>query len=191
MNTFLSFIASKDGIITIAGIILFGILVHFKDPYHPWINLLGRVGNFGIVAYILWRAAGEKIIQFFSQRKKNIVNKLQLLETQKNEAEKNLAAIQTRIALLSAEQEAILEESRIQAKKLKQHIVTEAQKEIEHIYKQTQQIIETDSKEIIQKLRSQLADQIVNIAEKELKNQLDMVNHFKLINNALTKVVLP
>lgn len=190
MNTFFSFILSKDGIITIAGIILFSILIHFTDPYHPWINLLGRVGNFSIFLYILWRATGKKIIQFFSQQKNNIIHKLQILELQKNEVEKNLAAIQERMALLSAEQEAIHEESRIQAEKLKKYMFNETQKEIEHIHKQTQKIIETESKEIAYNLRAQLADQIISKTEEELKHQLDMASHFKLIDNALTKVVL-
>lgn len=190
MNVLLSFIFSKDGLVIFIGLILFVIVSQFNDPYNPWLNLLGRIGNLCIFIYIIWRIAGKRIVYYFSQRRKNIADTLEDLARQQRDAEHSLANLQMQLTSLTTEKEAILAESHNQAERLKTLVLADTQKEIEEIHKQAQQALETESKKIIKALRTKLANEIVNHIEMELKSRLNTNMHLRLIDNSLEKVVL-
>ena len=112
------------------------------------------------------------------------------LDERRKTAKEQLASVETRIANLNAEREAILAESRQQAEALKQGIVEEAHRQAAQIVEQARLTAENEGRAIFAEVRASIADEIVNAAEKALSSKLNAAEHDKLIANSLNKVVL-
>lgn len=98
--------------------------------------------------------------------------------------------METRIANLNAEREAILAESRTQAEALKQGIVEEARRQAAQIVEQARLTAENEGRAVFAQVRSAIADEIVDATAKALSARLTAEEHDKLIANSLNKVVL-
>ncbi len=98
--------------------------------------------------------------------------------------------MEARIARLDEERKAILEESRAQAERLKQGIVEEARRQAGQIVEQARLTAENEGRSVLAEVRAVLADEIVDAAEKVLRDKLNADEHEKLIANSLNKVVL-
>lgn len=112
------------------------------------------------------------------------------LEERRAKAKEHLAAVETRIARLDEEREAILAESRVQAENLKQGIMAEARRQAAQIVEQARLTAENEGRSVLAEVRAAIADEIVDAAEKALREKLKAGEHEKLIANSLNKVVL-
>ena len=155
-----------------------------------WGDFGWRVLNFVIFAGILWHFVGGLAKRFFKNRREGIKNALDDLDGRRKTAKEQLASVETRIANLNAESEAILAESRQQAEALKQGIVEEAHRQAAQIVEQARLTAENEGRAIFAEVRASIADEIVNAAEKALVAKLNATEHDKLIANSLNKVVL-
>ena len=155
-----------------------------------WGDFGWRVLNFVIFAGILWYFVGGLAKRFFKNRREGIKNALDDLDGRRKTAKEQLASVETRIANLNAEREAILAESRQQAEALKQGIVEEAHRQAAQIVEQARLTAENEGRAIFAEVRASIADEIVNAAEKVLGTKLNAAEHDKLIANSLNKVVL-
>ena len=190
MKALVSFFLSKDGIVAVAALILLGVVSHYSDPYNAWINLLARVGNVCVFLYILWRAAGKALLGSLNNRRAAIVDEIETLSARKIAAEERLAAMIEKIDSLDAECETILKESLARGEAMRQTLVSDALKEAEKIRNAAHRAVDSEMKKAVEELRSQMADEIVQTVEANLKEHLEMDSHLKLIDNALKKVVL-
>lgn len=190
MKALASFFLSKDGIVAVATLILLGVVSHYSDPYNAWINLLARVGNVCVFLYILWRAAGKALLDGLNNRRAAIVDEIETLSARKIAAEERLAAMIEKIDSLDAECETILKESLARGEAMRKTLVSDALKEAEKIRNAAHRAVDSEMKKAVEELRSQMADEIVQTVEANLKEHLEMDNHLKLIDNALKKVVL-
>lgn len=189
MSRILHFFMTKDGMVAVAGLVLFGAVAHFSTA-NAEINFLARVGNLCLFLYILWRAAGSAVVQLFVGRKAAIADQLEQLRQRRQDAEQNLAALQDRIANLAAEQEAILAESREQAEAIKQSIIAKAEKQAAVIREQAHRATGSQMRLEMTALRAEMADKIAAAVEKALQERLTPEEHAKLVDNSLKKVVL-
>ena len=94
-----------------------------------WGDFGWRVLNFVIFAGILWYFVGGLAKRFFKNRRETISGALDDLDERRAKAKEQLAAVESRIARLNEEREAILAESRKQAENLKAGIVEEAHRQ--------------------------------------------------------------
>lgn len=162
-----------------------------SEGHEPrWADFAWRVANFVLFCGILWFFTGKLIVKFFTTRKQTIQDTLNDLEKRREEAKNNLAEIEKRIANLEAERQAILEESKAQAERLKNGIVEDAKRQADQIVEQAKRTAENESRAMLDQVRSQVADEIVDAASKALSGKMTEADHQKLINNALNKVAL-
>lgn len=189
LNTIIKFCTSKDGMVALGAIVLLAVVSHYNTE-NPWINLLARVGNLLVFVYIIWRAAGRGIANFFAGRRAAIASELENLGKRKEDAESNLARLQERIANLDAECETILTESRAQGEALKQAILAKAEMDAAQIRAQATRAAGSEAKTVLMALRAELADEITLAIEQGLTKRLSAGEHTKLIDNSLKKVVL-
>ncbi|MFP4168392.1 MAG: F0F1 ATP synthase subunit B [Desulfonatronovibrionaceae bacterium] len=159
------------------------------DSSKLW-NLLWRVINFVIFAWILYKLAGKRIKEFFSGRTYRIENEFQDLEKRKVDAEKRLKEVESRISNLEQEREDILNAAREQGEALKQSIVDKAEKSAEQIREQARKGAEQEAHQAILALRAEMAEMVSEAAEKLVQEKLTQDQHKNLINDYLTKVVL-
>ena len=155
-----------------------------------WGDFGWRVLNFVIFAGILWHFVGGLAKKFFKGRRQMIRETLDDLEERRAKAKEHLAAVEARIARLDEERKAILEESRAQAENLKQGIMEEARRQADQIVEQARLTAENEGRSVLAEVRAALADEIVDAAEKALRDKLGAAEHDKLIANSLNKVVL-
>ncbi|MBB5143502.1 ATP synthase F0 subunit B [Desulfovibrio intestinalis] len=155
-----------------------------------WGDFGWRVLNFVIFAGILWYFVGGLAKRFFKNRRETISGALDDLDERRAKAKEQLAAVESRIARLNEEREAILAESRKQAENLKAGIVDEAHRQASQIVEQARMTAENEGRAVLAEVRAVIADEIVDAAEKALSGKLNAEAHDKLIANSLKKVVL-
>lgn len=155
-----------------------------------WGDFAWRVLNLILFCGILWYFTGKIIRNFFRNRKANIQNTLDDLEKRREDAKANLAEIEKRIANLEAERQAILDESRAQAERLKKDIVDDAARQASQIVEQARRAAENEGRIMLDGVRATVAGEIIDAAEKALRGQLTQEDHDRLIANSLDKVVL-
>lgn len=162
-----------------------------SEGHEPrWGDFAWRILNLIIFCGILWYFTGGLIKRFFHNRKQNIQDTLNELESRKEEAKKKLSEIETRIADLESERKAILDESQLQADRLKKSILDDAHKQASQIVEQARRSAENEGRAMMDQVRSQVADEIVDAASRALQGKLSQEDHEQLISNALDKVVL-
>ncbi len=155
-----------------------------------WKDFLWRILNVIIFLGIIYFLFGQRIKQFFSGRREQIRTEIENIETRKAEAEKKLRDVEQRIANLESERQEILDQAREQGEKIKQSIIEKAHSDAEQIRKQAQLRASQELEQEVQNLRHEMADQIVDSAERIIKQRLGASEQEELIDKYLTKVVL-
>ena len=194
-------ITSKQGKMLFAALFLLGLALlgaadvlaaeeESAGGYNKWMNFFWRVLNFIIFFGILWHFAGKIVKNFFRGRRQGIQDTLDNLDVRREDAKKRLSEVEAHIARLDEERKAILDESRAQAEALKQSIIEEARRQAERIVAEARVTAESEGRTILSQVRSTMADEIVDAAEKLLRANLGPADHDKLIANSLKKVVL-
>ncbi len=160
------------------------------DGELPWGNFGWRMLNIVIFVALLYKLLGKKACAFFKGRQESIGKDLDDLEARRKEAKKKLLELESSIGNLDQERQAILDESKAQAEASKEAIIAEAHRQAEQILVTARRTAENEGRSMLAEVRSALADEIVDAAEKVLESKLDNTKHGKLITNSLTKVVL-
>ncbi|NJB68185.1 F-type H+-transporting ATPase subunit b [Desulfobaculum xiamenense] len=155
-----------------------------------WKDFLLRVVNFVIFIGIIYKFAGKKIAELFVGRRKQIETQLADLADRREEAEKKLAEVEKNIANIEQEREAILAEFRAQGESLKASIIEAAKLNAEKITAQVKLTAEQERRAAIQSVRAEVAELVVEAAERLLTEKLSATEHNKLVDDSLKKVVL-
>ena len=172
-------------------ICLFATNAFANEAHEPrWGDFAYRVVNFILFFGILWYFVGKLVKKYFKGRRQSIQDTFTNLDERKIAAQKRLEEVEAHIANLEQERQAILDESKAQAEALKNRIIEDAKRQAEQIVAQAKLSAESEGRSLLSQVRSTLADEIVDAAEKLLCEKLqDKANQKKLIANSL-KVVL-
>lgn len=162
-----------------------------SEGHEPrWGDFAWRVLNLILFCGILWYFTGNLVKRFFRSRKQTIQDTMSELEQRREDAKANLEEIEKRIANLEAERNAILDESRKQAERLRRGIMDDAKRQADQIVEQARLAAENESRAMLEKVRATVANEIVEAASRALSGQLTEKDHERLISNSLDKVVL-
>jgi F-type H+-transporting ATPase subunit b len=160
------------------------------DASGKWWNFLWRVITFAIVVFLLYKLAGARMKEFFTGRSYQIKAELDDLDVRKIDAEKQLREVERSIANLDKEREEILNGFKREGEKLKAAIVANAEATAQKIKTQAEISAAQDAKLAVAEMKAEMAEKIVQAAEKLLKEKLSRADHEKLVGDYLTKVVL-
>ncbi|MCF8039345.1 MAG: F0F1 ATP synthase subunit B [Desulfohalobiaceae bacterium] len=155
-----------------------------------WKDFGWRVLNFVLFAAIIYKLAGKKIKEFFSGRRQQISSELDDLESRKSKAKSKLSEVEKSISDMESKRQEIIDQAKKQGESLRQGIIAKAEEDAEKIKKQARMKAEQERRQTMDALRSEMADEIVDSAEKMIKEKLGKKDQEKLIDNYLTKVVL-
>lgn len=161
---------------------------HDEPP--NWMNLGLRTVNLIIVVGLFWRFAGAKVKGALSGRRQSIENSLVDLDERKQAAQKRLSEVEASIASLESEKAQILAEYKAQGEALKASIIAAAEAQAERIAAQAKTSAALEAKAAVDALRAEMAEKIVEAAEALLVAKLDDKAQDKLVDDALSKVVL-
>ncbi|MGD2037466.1 MAG: F0F1 ATP synthase subunit B [Desulfobacterales bacterium] len=148
-----------------------------------------RVMNFVVLLVALIFILRKPISQALNSRIKDIREQLERLETQKAEAEKQLAQYNERLSQLESEAEKIIEEYIKQGNEAKAKILKEAQATAEKLQVQARRNIEHEFDKARQELQREVVEKSLLKAEETLKKAITAQDQDKLVDEYLDKVV--
>lgn len=154
------------------------------------LDLLYRVINFGIVAFLVYKLAGKRFADMLSGRSKQIEADLTDLDERREDAQKRLLEVEASIANLESEKARILAGAKAQGEAMRQAIIEKAEVQAVQIKAQAEIAAAQEAKLAIDAIREELAEKIVAAAEDLVKKQLKKKDHEDLVNEYLKKVVL-
>jgi F-type H+-transporting ATPase subunit b len=188
---------ARHTVLTLVGVLAFTALAYAsggEGGEHaeglPWANYGFRILNFVIFIFLLYKFAGAKAAAFFGGRRTQIKKDLEDLEARKAEADKKLKDVEAGIRNLEQEKAAILAEAKSQGEALKTAIIEKANKDAENMRAQAVTSAENEARAAFDRVRSEVADQVIEQATKIVREKLTAQDHERLVDEYLTKVVL-
>lgn len=186
---------ARHTVLTLIGVLAFTALAYASGGGEaheglPWANFGWRILNFVIFIFLLYKFAGAKAVAFFGGRRSQIKKDLDELQERKAEAEKKLASVESGIRNLEQEKAAILAEAKTQGEAIKAAIIEKAQKDALAMQAQAVTSAENEARAAFDRVRGEIADQVIEQATKIVREKLTEQDHERLVDEYLTKVVL-
>jgi len=153
-------------------------------------NYAFRIVNFVIFIFLIYKFGGAKIAAFFGGRRAQIKKDLEDLELRKAEADKKLKAVEAGIRNLEQEKAAILAEAKTQGEAIRAAILEKAEKDAAAMKAQAVTSAENEARAAFDRVRGEIADQVIAEATKIVREKLTDKDHERLVDEYLTKVVL-
>lgn len=155
-----------------------------------WINTdTYRVMNFAVLAIGLIILLRKPASNALDDRIKGIREQLNDLETKKLEAEKNLAQYNEKLSLLDREAEKIVAEYIKQGNEAKKRILDAAGDAALKLEEQARRNIEHEFKQARSKLKEEVVEKALVMAEEIIKRNITGKDQEKLVSEYLEKVV--
>ena len=148
-----------------------------------------RVMNFVVLAAALVFVLRKPISQALNSRIKGIKEQLESLETQRAEAEKQLAQYNEKLSQLESEAAKIVDAYIKQGNEAKAKILKEAEQTAEKLQAQARRNIEHEFDKAKQKLQQEVVESSLQKAEERLKKEITAQDQDKLIDEYIDKVV--
>ncbi len=149
-----------------------------------------RVLHFIVLAGGLFFLLRKPVANALAARTKGIEEQLNALESQKADAERQLAEYSQKFARLEQEAEEIMAEYVRQGEEAKARILKEAEASAEKLKVQAQKTIESEFQNAREALRSEVLDKALAQAEEIIKGQISAEDQEKLVDEYLAKVVV-
>lgn len=149
-----------------------------------------RILNFVIFAGLLYKFAGAKVKDFFVGRRDGIKKDLDDLQARQAEAEKKLKGVEASIANMAQEKQQILDDAKAQGEAIKTAIIEKAKRDAAALTEQAKRTASNEAQAAIKTIRAEMAEMVIDAAEKIVAEKLSATDHDKLVDDYLTKVVL-
>ncbi len=154
----------------------------------PWDDFLYRCINFGILLTALIFILRKPLSSALKGRVEGIKEELAELESKREEARREFAIIEKRLADAVGERDAILAEFRQQGEREYEKILNNAKLLAERIKSQAQFTIEQETALAKAELRKEVAELSASVAEDLLKQNINAEDQARLVGEYLAKV---
>jgi F-type H+-transporting ATPase subunit b len=157
-------------------------------PKEKWMDLLWRTMNFAGLLAILILALKKPIANGLKCRRQAIVETFDDLGAQKAEAERIYKGYEDKLAKIDEEIEALLSSAIKQGEVEKERIIEDANRAAGDIQRQAEMAIQHEISEARLRLRGEIAEQAVQMAEDLIKQNLKDADQNKMVEDYLEKV---
>jgi F-type H+-transporting ATPase subunit b len=154
----------------------------------PWEDFIYRCINFGILLTAVILILRKPLGTALKSRTEGIKEELAELEAKREEARREYALIEKRLADAVGERDAILAEFRQQGERQYEKILDNAKLLAERIKSQAQFTIEQETTLAKAELRKEVAELSANVAEDLLKQNINAEDQTRLVGEYLAKV---
>ncbi len=148
---------------TVLFLSLFGVFA-FASEAAGHTDIIPRTINFLIFAAILWYLAGNKIINFFKQRRENIAKKFQEIEEKLKESKARKEALKAELENAKVKAREIVENAKKEAELLEGKIKVQTEEEIKILQKQFEEFKKYET----QKAKKEVVETFLNETVKDL-----------------------
>ena len=145
--------------------------------------LLGvQMATFLLAIVILWRFLWKPLAKFMEKRTHGIEQDIANAKKSREQAEELEAQFRARLAQIDEEARGILRRAADESKQMRDRMLSEAQEEARRLIDNASRQIETDKRHAIRELRTETVRLAVLIAEKALKQSVDLEVQERLIS---------
>jgi F-type H+-transporting ATPase subunit b len=157
-------------------------------PHEKWMDLLWRTLNFAALLAILILALKKPIANGLNGRQRAIGEKFADLEAQKAEAERIYREYEAKLVKIDEEVQLIISGAVSQGEAEKARIIAEANRAAGDIQRQAEMAIQHELAEAKLRLRGEIAEQAVRMAEDLIKLNLKEADQARMVEDYLEKV---
>ena len=151
-------------------------------------DLLWRVLNFAVLLVVLIKVLSKPIANGLRARQQAISEQFADLEERKAEADKAYQTFEEKLAAIDGEVNDIIQSAVAQGEAEKARIIEEANRAAADIKRQAEMAIQHELAEAKLRLREEVANQAVVMAEELIRKNLQETDQVKLIEDYLAKV---
>ena len=157
-------------------------------PTAKWWDLLWRTMNFAVLLIVLIKVLSKPIANGLRARQQSIKEQFTDLEERKAEADSVYQSYEEKLASIDQEISDIIQSAVAQGEAEKERIIDAANRAAEDIRRQAEMAIQHELAEAKLKLREDVANQAVVMAEELIRKNLQDTDQVKLIEDYLAKV---
>lgn len=157
-------------------------------PREKWMDLLYRTLNFIALVAILVYFLKKPIVGGLSGRREAIKEQLETLESRKAEAEQMYKEAESKLKKLDEEVNVIIAEAVKQGEAEKEKIIADAERAAGDIKRQAEMAVAYELTQAKSRLKSEVAEQAVLLAEELVKKNLQAADQSKMVEEYLDKV---
>jgi F-type H+-transporting ATPase subunit b len=154
-----------------------------------WKDFIWRSVNFVIFVGFLYWLLGNKVKEFFVERRENIKTTLSAALAAKEEAEKKYKELSEKLDKATGEIADISEMIKAQGIAEKERIIEDAKKAAEKMKEDAQRRVEQEFKKASNQLRAEAVALSIEVAEDILKKKITPEDHESMVRDYLDKVV--
>lgn len=181
-------IAGAAGLITMGASVAYAASGGGEGHGLPWEDFIYRCINFGILITAVILILRKPLGSALKGRTEGIKEELAELESKREEARREYAVIEKRLADAVGERDAILAEFREQGEREYEKILSNAKVLAERIKSQAQFTIEQETAQAKAELRKEVAELSAGVAEDLLKQNINSEDQARLVGEYLAKV---
>jgi F-type H+-transporting ATPase subunit b len=153
-----------------------------------WKDLMWRFINFAALVALLWYLLADKIKMYFSERKKDIIELIDEVEKNKNEAEQQFSSYQKKFQDIEKDIQDIRKSLIGEIDKEKNRIIEEGKINAKRILEQAKASAEQESLNAKQELRNSVIELAGDMAIQIISKSMNTADQSRLIDEYLTKV---
>ena len=157
-------------------------------PTAKWWDLLWRTLNFAVLAIVLAKLLSKPIANGLKGRRQSIREEFENLEDRKAEADKVYQEYEEKLSSIEQEIDAIIKNAIAQGEAEKERIIEDGKRAAQDMKRQAEMAIQHELAEAKLKLREDVANQAVVLAEELIRKNLQEPDQVKLIEDYLAKV---
>jgi len=151
-------------------------------------DLLWRTLNFAVLLVVLIKVLSKPIANGLRARQQSIKEQFTDLEERKAEADRAYKTYEEKLASIDQEVSDIIQAALAQGQAEKERIIEEAKRSAADIKRQAEMAIQHELAEAKLRLRTEVANQAVVMAEELIRKNLQEADQVKLIEDYLAKV---
>lgn len=144
--------------------------------------------NLGILIFILYRLGQKPVKDFLRNRRESIRESIEKAQQTKEDVEKRYKEYSEKIANLDAHIEELYRTLREEGEKERKMIIEEAERFAERIKEQAKFAANQEAKKVMEQVRAEVADLIVNEAESVIRKKLNDSDQKRLIEDFVSGI---
>ncbi|MDP9405939.1 MAG: F0F1 ATP synthase subunit B [Actinomycetota bacterium] len=151
-------------------------------------ELFWGIIGFALLMAIMFRKVFPSLNRMLAERQAGIQGQLEQAEATRTEAETLRRQYADQLADARAQGNAILDEAKTSAERLRADILANAEEEAKQIVARARQDAESERGRLVQDLRGQVAVLSVELAGKIVQRELDPAQHGALVDQYITEL---
>lgn len=150
-----------------------------------WKLLLAQIINFLILLFLLRKFLYKPLIDLMNKRRQKIVDGLEKAKKGEEELEKIQEFKEKELAKIQKEAEIIIAKAKESGDKKQQEILKEAEEKTKKIVEEAKGRIEIEKEKMLKEVRQDIANLVIDVTEKILKEKVDDKQEKKLVEETI------